>query len=138
MPHDLSGHNAAADHLLSHPHRDEHAEDLQILATEFIDSFCRAADKSAYLELAGIPREIPDSAGGAPLKLVDVRLSTDWQVGTASPSFGSSELSYLPFPGPMIEERTNMHFVYVSLHRREAVDLRDHLRRRLAPAQPGS
>jgi hypothetical protein len=108
----------------------DEAEALRVLAAEFIESFRTAADKAAFLRLAGVPLEIADADGGPALKLVDVRLTTEWQVGTASPSFGSAELSYLPFPGDMIAERTNLHFVYVSLRRRHEVDLRDFLRPR--------
>lgn len=125
-PHDHN-HSHAADHLHSHMHEHDEAEDIQVLATQFIDGFKAAADKSVYLQLAGVPREVKDDAGGAPLKLVDVQLTTEWQVGTASPSFGSSELSYLPYPGPMVTERTNMGFVYVSLKRKEVMDLRTFL-----------
>ncbi len=138
MPHDHphdhehhhpQGHNHshAADHLHSHMHDHDEAEDIQVLATQFIDGFKAAADKSVYLQLAGVPREVKDDAGGAPLKLVDVQLTTEWQVGTASPSFGSSELSYLPYPGPMVTERTNMGFIYVSMSRKEVMDLRTFL-----------
>ncbi|MEM6636460.1 MAG: hypothetical protein AAF667_11270 [Pseudomonadota bacterium] len=138
MPHDAPpapGHNhTAVDHLHSHPHQDESAGDIQVLASEFIEGFMGAKDKSAYLELAGIPREIADTQGGPPLKLVDVALTTEWQVGTASPSFGSSELSYLPFPGSMVRERANMGFVYVSLGRKVVVDLRTQLADRKNPA----
>ena len=91
-----------------------------------------AHDKNAYLELAGIPREIADDCGGPSLKLVDVQLTTEWQVGTASPSFGSRELSYLPFPGEMVKERANMDFVYVSSQKKQLVDLRQQLARRSA------
>ncbi len=111
---------------------EDRAADLQALTAQFIDGFAKAADKQAYLKLAGIPLEI-DDAGGPSLKLVDVRLTTEWQVGTASPSFGSAELSYLPFPGEMIAERTNMEFVYVSLRRKRLVDLRQMLADRLDP-----
>ena len=147
MPHDHPGHHhdghthrhthghghnhAHGDHLHSHPHADDPAGDLQVLAAEFIDSFVSAKDKTAYLELAGIPREITDDTGGPPLKLVDVTLKTEWQVGTASPSFGSAELSYLPFPGDMVRERANLEFVYVSARRKEFVDLRTFLLERL-------
>ncbi len=65
---------------------------------------------------------------------MDVELRTEWQVGTASPSFGSRELSYLPFPGEMVTERTNMGLVYVSLASRYVWDLRDFLARRTASA----
>lgn len=114
-------------HLHSHMEPQDHAAELQILATQFIDGFREAKDKAAYLRIAGVPLEIEDAAGGPPLKLVDVTLTTEWQVGTASPSFGSRELSYLPFPGEMIAERTNMGFVYVSLDAKRVRDLRDFL-----------
>jgi hypothetical protein len=61
---------------------------------------------------------------------VDVRLTTEWQVGTASPSFGSRELSWLPFPGEMISERTNMGLVYVSLDGIDVLDIRHFLAER--------
>lgn len=125
-PHD---HNHADDHLHSHMHSPDEAAELQVLAEQFIDGFREAKDKMSYLRLAGVPleRDDPDGPG---LKLVDVKLTTEWQVGTASPSFGSRELSYLPFPGAMVTERTNMGFVYVSLARKQVVDLRDFLKAR--------
>ncbi|SEA35011.1 hypothetical protein [Rubrimonas cliftonensis] len=137
MPHDGHPHDHAhahphghghnhdhAGHLHSHIHAPEAAETIAALAGQFIDGFKAAADKMAFLRLAGVPLEI-GGAGGAPsLKLVDVTLTTEWQVGTASPSFGSRELSYLPFPGPMVAERTNMGLVYVSLDEKRVVDLR--------------
>ena len=137
MPHDAihgHGHNHGhADHLHSHISEGEAADDLQVLTAQFIDGFREARDKAAYLRIAGVPLEIPDEAGGPPLKLVDVTLTTEWQVGTASPSFGSRELSYLPFPGEMIAERTNLGFVYVSLDAKRVVDLRGFLAAREAP-----
>jgi hypothetical protein len=56
-----------------------------------------------------------------------VKLTTEWQVGTASPSFGTRELSYLPFPGEMIRDRTNMFLVYVSMDEKDMMDIRDFL-----------
>lgn len=138
MPHDHPHHHHH-DHAHAHPHDHNHAdpahlhshmadpdaaEALKVLAAQFIDGFRAAADKVAFLRLAGVPLEIPDDRGGPSLKLVDVSLATEWQVGTASPSFGSRELSYLPFPGSMVAERTNMGFVYVSLDEKRVVDLR--------------
>ena len=136
MPHDGHhshdphgpGHNhAAADHLHSHMQGSDRAAELQVLSAQFIDSFREAADKAAYLNLAGVPRELPGDGDAPSLKLVDVTLTTEWQVGTASPSFGSRELSYLPYPGPMVTERTNMGFVYVSLAEKRVIDLRSFL-----------
>ncbi len=135
MPHDVihhrHGHNHDhADHLHSHISQTDGVDDLQVLTDQFIDGFREAKDKAAYLRIAGVPLEIDDEAGGPPLKLVDVTLTTEWQVGTASPSFGSRELNYLPYPGDMIAERTNMGFVYVSLESKVSRDLRDFLSRR--------
>ncbi|MEM6622329.1 MAG: hypothetical protein AAF674_08890 [Pseudomonadota bacterium] len=125
--HQNAGHNHPHDHLHSHMHTADDAAELQVLSVQFIDGFQQAKDKTSYLRLAGVPLEIAGD-GGPSLKLVDVQLTTEWQVGTASPSFGSRELSYLPFPGEMVTERTNMGFVYVSLDAKRVVDLRDFLR----------
>ena len=105
-------------------HHHDEAADLQVLAQQFIDGFVQAKDKTSYLRLAGIPLEKPGTAGGPGLKLVDVRMVTEWQVGTASPSFGSRELSYLPFPGEMVTERTNMELIYVSTVEKVTDDIR--------------
>ncbi|MWB76777.1 hypothetical protein GLS40_01925 [Pseudooceanicola sp. 216_PA32_1] len=128
-PHDHNHHHDA-DHLHSHLHPEDDAADLQVLTTQFIDGFVQAADKSAYLRLAGVPFERPGQGGKTALKLVDVELKTEWQVGTASPSFGSRELSYLPYPGSMVRERTNMSLVYVSMDEKSLLDVRDFLRSR--------
>ncbi|WP_236016669.1 hypothetical protein [Salipiger abyssi] len=108
-------------------HHHDDAADLQVLAAQFIDGFVQAKDKTTYLRLAGVPFERPGKGGEKALKLVDVELTTDWQVGTASPSFGSRELSYLPFPGEMVRERTNMSLIYVSMDEKATLDLRDFL-----------
>ncbi len=134
MPHDIVdghiGHNHAHDHLHSHLPPEDAAAELQVLATQFIDGFVQAADKTAYLKLAGVPFERPGAGGATALKLVDVSLTTEWQVGTASPSFGSRELSYLPFPGEMVKDRTNMALVYVSSGEKSLLDIRDFLSHR--------
>lgn len=139
MPHDHAhghdhphhGHNHAhPDHLHSHMHHADEAADLQVLATQFIEGFLQASDKTSYLKLAGVPFERASRDGSKALKLIDVELKTDWQVGTASPSFGSRELSYLPFPGEMVRERTNMSLVYVSMDEKSVLDIRDFLHQR--------
>lgn len=131
MPHDFGpGHNhPEADHLHSHLHPDDEAADLQVLTAQFIDGFINATDKTSYLRLAGVPFEIDGPGGANTLKLVDVEMSTNWQVGTASPSFGSRELGYLSFPGEMVGERTNMTLVYVSIDERVTTDVRDLVKR---------
>ena len=136
MPHDhvtgLEHRHAqpAPDHLHSHVDDADRADELQILAAEFIAGWRASEDKAAYLRLAGAPMEIADDQGGPPLKLVDVTIESAWQVAAASPAFGRRELNHQPYPGPMIAERTNMKFVYVSLDRRAEVDLRGWLAQR--------
>ena len=143
MPHDHHhhddhiahghGHNHAhPDHLHSHMHDPDRAAELQVLSAQFIDGFVQARDKSSYLRLAGVPFERDGQEGKGSLKLVDVQLTTEWQVGTASPGFGTRQLSYLPFPGEMVQERTNMAFLYVSISERQVLDLREFLERRHA------
>lgn len=132
MPHDIAagsiGHNHAhGAHLHSHMSAENEAAELQTLASQFIDGFVQAADKTSYLRLAGVPFEKPGTDGATALKLVDVELTTGWQVGTASPSFGTRELSYLPFPGAMVQERTNMGLVYVSIDEKQVQDIRQFL-----------
>jgi len=132
MPHDIVnghiGHNHANDHLTSHLKPEDEAADLQVLTTQFIEGFVAAKDKMSYLRIAGVPLEIEAPDGGPSMKLVDVELKTEWQVGTASPSFGSRELSYLPYPGDMVTERTNLGFVYVSIDAKHVTDLRSFLK----------
>lgn len=137
MPHDHHDHHhphdhnhAHDDHLHSHMHSADEAAELQILTDQFIDGFISAKDKMSYLRIAGVPLEIDAPGGGPSMKLVDVQLIAEWQVGTASPSFGSRELSYLPYPGEMVTERTNMNLIYVSLDHKKVNDLRDFLRHR--------
>jgi hypothetical protein len=131
MPHDIInghiGHNHANDHLHSHMPDADKAEELLVLTTQFVDGFVAAKDKMSYLRIAGVPLTIDAPGGGPSMKLVDVQLTTEWQVGTASPSFGSRELSYLPYPGDMVTERTNMSFVYVSMDAKHTTDLRSFL-----------
>ena len=121
------GHNSAdgaAQHLHSHLHGADEArrEELQALCETFIEGFRRAEDKTSFLRISGIPFEQP-GADGRSLKLVDVEIAAGYQVGTATPAFGTPDLVYLPFPGSMVRERTSVRFVYVSLTERRDVDL---------------
>lgn len=107
---------------------DDEAAELQALTAQFIEGFTQASDKAAFLRLSNVPLEIPSPSDGAILKLVDVSITHQWQVGAASPAFGSEELAYLPYPGDLIKERVNCAFVYVSLKERRDVDLRAFLK----------
>lgn len=132
--HHHHGHNhAGADHLHSHVHGasdSERADELQALATSFIDGFRSADDKTSYLRLAGVPfhQAGPD---GLIQHLVDAKIVSNWQIGTASPAFASRELVYMPFPGSMVAERETMTFTYVSLTERLDMDLFEILTNRL-------
>ena len=135
MPHDIVGghigHNHShGDRLQSNLKPEDKAAALQMLTAQFIEGFVQATDKASYLRLAGIPLERPGQSGDTALKLVDVELTTEWQVGTASPSFGSRELSYLPYPGDMIRERTILALVYVSMQEKDKLDIRTFLANR--------
>ena len=128
------GHNHDhADHLHSHLHGHsdaDKAEDLQALATSFIDGFRAAEDKTSYLRLSGVPFHRTGS-DGLVLHLVDAAISANWQIGTASPAFASKELVYMPFPGSMVKDRTTMTFTYVSMTERADIDLVEILRTRM-------
>ncbi len=122
------GHNHAhgpADHLHSHMKGQapkDLADELQVLASSFVDGFRQAEDKTSYLRLAGIPFE-RSGDDALTMKLVDASITSNWQIGTASPAFGSLELVYMPFPGELVAHRETMLFTYVSLTSRADVDL---------------
>lgn len=121
------GHNHAPahDHLHSHVHGQsdaDHAEELQVLSSSFVEGFRKADDKASYLRLADIPFQ-KIGKDGLTMHLVDAKITTHWQIGTACPAFATRELAYLPFPGSMIEERETMTFTYVSMTERADIDL---------------
>ena len=109
--------------LHSHISETDLKEDILLLSTEFIDGFTQSNDKMAFLTLSGFPSEIESKTGGPSLKLVNTRIETNWQLGTASPSFGRQELTYLPYPKELVTIVTNMIFTYVSLHEKQEVNL---------------
>ena len=74
--------------------RDE--EEEAAVEAAFIAGFRQAPDKRAFLALAGIPLTLP---GRSEYKLVEVKLGDRYRVGSASPGFGTRELSYQPLPG---------------------------------------
>ena len=118
-------HNHEHDHLHSHVHGDSGSEqraELQTLATQFVQGFREAKDKTSYLRLAQIDFQRQGS-DGLTMHLVDANINSNWHIGTASPAFGSRELVYMPYPGEMVMERETMTFTYVSLTQREDVDL---------------
>lgn len=133
------GHNHAhgeSEHLHSHPHGGstrERTEELQVLGAAFVDGFRAAADKTSYLRLAGIPFH-REGGDGLTMHLVDVAISSAWQIGTASPAFATRELVYMPFPGEMVSERETMTFTYVSLTERRDVPLTEILQDRIGDA----
>jgi hypothetical protein len=87
------------------------AEEEAAIEAAFIAGFRQAPDKRAFLALAGIPLTFP---GRSELKLIDVKLTDRFKVGSASPGFGTRELSYQPLPGALVTQTTHLRFVYVS------------------------
>ncbi len=109
----------------SHVHANpdtERLHRLQALAAAFIEGFRKAEDKPAFIELSQVATKRAGS-DGLTMHLVDARVETNWQLGTASPAFGSRELVHLPYPAAMIRERETMTFTYVSLTERQDIDI---------------
>lgn len=120
-----AGHNHGHDHMHSHVHANpdkERLHRLQALAAAFIDGFRKAEDKPAFIELSQVAAKRMGS-DGLTMHLVDAKVETKWQLGTASPAFASRELVHLPYPAAMIQERETMTFTYVSLTERVDVDI---------------
>ena len=102
MPHD-------------HPHgHGESGDDAALLEAAFIEGFRAATDKSSFLRLAHVPFELP-GPDGLGLKLMEVRIADRFEVGAATPGFGTAELVYHPIPGPMVRGTTQITFVYCTL-----------------------
>ncbi len=99
--------------LHSHISESDAKQDILILTLEFIDGFTQSNDKLVYLKISGFPDEIESTSGVPSLKLINARDETNWQLGTASPSFGSAELTYLPYPRELVTNITNMIFTFV-------------------------
>ena len=129
--HTHVGHNGGGEHFHSHMHEDGEEQEVAALAAEFVSSFRDAEDKAAFLTLSGIPRERPSETGGPTLKLVDARETIEWQVGTASPAFGTRELSYLPYSGDLIKERSRFDLTYVSITERRDIRIEEIIAERL-------
>lgn len=123
--HHGPGHNHGHDHMHSHVHANpdtERLHRLQALAAAFIEGFRKAEDKPAFIELSQVATRRTGS-DGLTMHLIDAAVETKWQLGTASPAFGSRELVHLPYPAAMIRERETMTFTYVSLSERQDIDI---------------
>ena len=101
-------------HTHPHPHAGETAEELQVIEAAFIAGFREAPDKQAFLRLSGIPLSL-DRPGATALKLIEVKLTDNYQVGSASPGFATRELSYQPLPAALVGHGTTLTFVYVAV-----------------------
>ena len=100
-------------HTHSHPHAGENAEEMKAVEAAFIAGFRDAPDKQAFLRLSGIPLSL-ERPGATALKLIEVKLTDSYQVGSASPGFATRELSYQPLPAALVGHSTSLMFVYVS------------------------
>jgi hypothetical protein len=88
-------------------------EELQAAETAFVEGFRQVSDKLGFLRLARIPLEI-EGVGEPSLKLMQVAVEEVFEVGRASPGFGSRELVYHPLPGKLVTSKTRLSFHYVS------------------------
>jgi len=88
-------------------------EEQDALESAFVDGFRQARDKPGFIRLAQIPLEL-ERAGQAGLKLMQVVIEDAFEVGRASPGFGSRELVYHPLPGPLVTAQSRLRFRYVS------------------------
>jgi hypothetical protein len=113
--HGHDNHHARAhDKVAEHQHRQWHEEELKEVETAFIAGFRDAPDKQAFLRLSGVPLGL-ERAGQTSLKLIEVKLEDTFTIGSASPGFGTRELSYQPLPAALVARATKLRFVYVSV-----------------------
>ena len=125
-PHDGDHGHPAHDHL-DHPTHapvaDEADERQALLEAAFVEGFRAAGDKTSFLRLAGVPFELTID-GKAGFKLMEVRLCDHATVGAATPGFGTGELVYQPFPGPLVRQHTHLTFIYCGARETRALSWR--------------
>lgn len=115
---------------MPHDHPEGHGEsgdDAALLETTFIEGFRAATDKAGFLRLARVPFELP-GPDGLGLKLMEVRISDRFEVGAATPGFGTAELVYHPIPGAMVRCTTRITFVYCTLRETKELGWSDVMR----------
>ncbi len=88
-------------------------EEYHAVENAFIEGYRQVADKLGFLRLAQIPLELTEAEGPS-LKLIEVVFEEVFEVGRASPGFGSRELVYHPLPSKLVGSRTRLLFRYVS------------------------
>jgi len=88
------------------------AEELKLLEQAFVDGYQSATDKLGFLRLSGLPMEL-SLDDQPPSKLVEVKVSNTFTVGTAAPGFGSPELVYHPLPSEMITNALQLEFLFL-------------------------
>jgi hypothetical protein len=87
-------------------------EEIKLLEQAFADGYRKAEDKLGFMRLSGIPMELaPDGRPAG--KLVRVKVSDNFIVGSAGPGFGSRDPVYQPFPGEMVTSETALEFLFV-------------------------
>ena len=89
--------------------------EIKILEQAFIDGFQAADDPQAFLRLSRIPMHLHGLADEKrdTSYLVDVRIETACEVGTASRGFATTDLMYHPLPREMTKRRQCVVFVYI-------------------------
>lgn len=112
------GHNRpAAQWQVPHPSQGAAIEespatqDLDLVATAFVEGFGRASDPTSFLRLAGIPFVGVDPKGRR-LHLLRVELEDLTDVGAVAPLLGGAGVRYDPLPSRMVSRRRRLAFVY--------------------------
>ena len=85
-----------------------------LLEEMFVEGYRAARDKLVYLRLAHIPFELQDGDGGdSRLYLQGVRIEDIFEVGSASPAFGSAEMVHHMYPHELVRGHVSLRFLYV-------------------------
>lgn len=100
------------------PHRPDGEErpeagerDLDLVETEFVLGFVRAADPTSFLRLARVPF-VGVTPDGRRLHLLRVLVENLVDVGSVVPILGEDAARYDPLPGPLTSRRQRLTFVY--------------------------
>jgi hypothetical protein len=103
----------ARPHVHQHPHpRGEQEEGVRLLEKAFIAGFRTAADPASFLRLAAVPQEL--ERDDERLRLLEVQIIERTVVGAVTPSFGTRDLVYHPYPSALTTTHASVVFVYCS------------------------
>jgi hypothetical protein len=94
----------------------EQADARRAITRAFVDGFRAAADKQAFLALAGVHASV--ERDGERFYLVEVTLADRYAVGQVSRGFASAALVHQPLPPALVAAEAELGFAYVGPSRR--------------------